>query len=199
MDKFVTHTGVAAPLIRNNIDTDSIIPSSEMKTVSKLGLSEGLFAAWRYSDATNRTLNPDFVLNTTRFKDASILLSGENFGCGSSREHAVWAIKEFGIRCIIAESFGAIFFSNCIANGILPIKLEKSMIRQLIDSHIKELSVDLSLQTITCGQNSYSFDIANNDKHSLLEGIDPITATQRHQSLIDSFAQRDKQLRPWLY
>ncbi len=199
MDKFITHTGIAAPLIRNNIDTDSIIPSREMKTVSKLGLSDGLFAAWRYSDATKRTLNPDFVLNSQSFKGASILLSGDNFGCGSSREHAVWALKEFGIRCIIAESFGAIFYSNCIANGILPIKLEKADIQQLSNSQIKELTVDLCSQTITRDQTSYWFNIANNDKLSLLEGIDPISATQRHQALIDSFAQRDKQLRPWLY
>jgi len=110
MDKFTKLTGIAAPLIINNVDTDTIIPSREMKTVSKLGLGEGLFAAWRYSDEKTRKKNPKFVLNRAPFQSASILLSGNNFGCGSSREHAVWALKEFGIKCIIAESFGAIFF-----------------------------------------------------------------------------------------
>jgi len=199
MNKFVKHTGVAAPLIRNNIDTDAIIPSREMKTVSKLGLSDGLFASWRYLDEKSRTENPEFVLNLPNFKAASVLLSGHNFGCGSSREHAVWALKEYGIRCIIAESFGTIFYRNSIANGLLPISLEQTQIQQLAGNSIKQLTIDLAAQMITCGKASYHFQIAGNDKLSLLEGLDPITATLQYQSLIDDFSTQDRARRPWLY
>lgn len=199
MDKFVTHRGIAAPLIRNNIDTDAIIPSREMKTVSKLGLSSGLFAPWRYLDEKARTKNPEFVLNLPEFKATSILLSGNNFGCGSSREHAVWALKEYGIKSIIAESYGSIFYRNCISNGILPINLAQSSIQKLASSQIKELTISLTEQIITCGENSFPFDFSTNDKHSLLKGIDPITATLENQPLIDAFAISDQHQRPWLY
>jgi len=199
MDKFIEHSGIAVPLIRNNIDTDTIIPSREMKTVSKLGLDKGLFAPWRYLDENARTKNPDFVLNWSSFSTASILLSGHNFGCGSSREHAVWALKEYGICCIIAESFGAIFYRNCIANGILVINLEQSLIEQLANSNIKKLSISLVQQIITCGQIEIGFEIASSDRHTLLNGLDPVAATLQHQSLIDAFSKRDRAQRPWLY
>ena len=125
MQPFAAHCGVAAPLLRSNVDTDAIIPSREMGRVSKRGLSIGLFANWRYADPRARIPNPEFVLNQPAYAGASILLGGDNFGCGSSREHAVWALAEFGIRAILAPSFGAIFQKNCIANGLLPARLSR--------------------------------------------------------------------------
>ena len=143
------HTGVAAVLMRDNIDTDQIIPSREMKTVSRSGLGEGLFAGWRYTDPGTRTPNPDFVLNRAALKTASILISGENFGCGSSREHAVWALQEFGFRVIIAKSFGEIFHGNCIRNGVLPITLDVAQVSKLSDrSASAKLTIDLEQQVI---------------------------------------------------
>ena len=127
-EKFEQHRGVAAPMVQANIDTDAIIPSREMKRVSKQGLGEGLFAGWRYSEVGGREPNPDFVLNRPEYRGCSILLAGPNFGCGSSREHAVWALKEFGIRAILAPSFGAIFANNCIRNGLLPLVIDEAVI-----------------------------------------------------------------------
>jgi 3-isopropylmalate/(R)-2-methylmalate dehydratase small subunit len=199
MNNFTTHTGIAVPLIRNNVDTDAIIPSSEMKAVSKEGLAEGLFAAWRYLDVKSRTKDPEFALNNPNYKDASIILSGRNFGCGSSREHAVWALKEYGIRCIIAESFGAIFNRNCVANGILPISLDKSLIDKLANQSTPQLTIDLELQLLRCNEFSCHFDIAPNDKHSLIHGIDPIASTLERKILIDDFVRADKIKRPWVY
>lgn len=132
MQQFNILTGVAAPLMRINVDTDAIIPSREMKRVSKQGLGDGLFAGWRYLEAESRTINPEFVLNKPAYNNVSILLSGANFGCGSSREHAVWALQEFGVRAIIAESFGAIFYGNCTRNGILPIVLADDLVQALV-------------------------------------------------------------------
>jgi len=199
MDKFTKLTGIAAPLIINNVDTDTIIPSREMKTVSKLGLGEGLFAAWRYSDEKTRKKNPKFVLNRAPFQSASILLSGNNFGCGSSREHAVWALKEFGIKCIIAESFGAIFYRNCVANGILAIRLPSVEITRLANNSSKELAVDLNHQSISSEDLEVDFEFAKGDKFALLNGIDPITETLSMQSLIDEFRIRDQSERPWMH
>src|SRR5450631_3947374 len=131
MERFTTLTAIAAPLLRINIDTDAIIPSREMKKVSKVGLADGLFAGWRYRTPGSREENPDFVLNREPYRRARILLSGMNFGCGSSREHAVWALHEWGIRSIIAPSFGAIFHGNCVRNGILPVVLDNALVEQL--------------------------------------------------------------------
>lgn len=131
MEKFTRLTAIAAPLLRINIDTDAIIPSREMKRVSKLGLSEGLFAGWRYQSPGSRAENPDFILNREPYRKAQILLSGLNFGCGSSREHAVWALHEWGIRAIIAPSFGSIFQGNCVRNGIVPVILDNAVIETL--------------------------------------------------------------------
>lgn len=199
MDKFTHHQGIAAPLLRNNIDTDAIIPSREMKTVSKLGLSSGLFAQWRYLCEKNRQLNPNFILNQQGYENASILLSGDNFGCGSSREHAVWALKEYGIKCIIAESFGAIFYRNCIANGLLAIVLEASDISRIVNSGETELSIDLANRCVGCGELRFDFTINEGDRHALLEGIDPIAATLQLSKQIKDFALKDKLKRPWLY
>ena len=205
MREFTRHKGVAAPIIRNNIDTDAIIPSVEMKRVSKKGLSSGLFAGWRYTDRIKRLPDPEFVLNRTAYKDATILLGGKNFGCGSSREHAVWALDEFGIRVIIAPSFGAIFRANCIANGLVPILLEADIVQQLAkwvenDPQVNRLEIDLGQRNILAGQDlAFHFEMEDSDAEMLLNGWDPIALTLRLDNQIAAFQESDKQLRPWVY
>lgn len=204
MDKFIKHVGVAAPLMRNNIDTDAIIPSREMKTVSKLGLADGLFAPWRYLDADARTPNPEFMLNQTQYHGTSILISGNNFGCGSSREHAVWALKEYGIRCIIAEGYGSIFFRNCVRNGILPIKLARSDIDRLVDivepdPQSNQLEIDLIKNEVRVNDSIIPFIAEGSDREMLLEGLDPIAVTLKLQDEIDRFQADDSEHRPWMY
>lgn len=188
MIPFTTHTGIAAPLWRDNIDTDQIIPSREMKSVTKTGLSDGLFAGQRY--ISGREINPDFILNQAPFTDATILLSGKNFGCGSSREHAVWAMKEFGFRAIIAESFGEIFYNNCVRNGILCVQLEADVIARIGET----VSLNLPAQTVDDGH----FDIPAGDKTMLVNGLDAIDLTLEHKATIDSWFAKDRALRPWL-
>ena len=176
-----------------------------MKPVSKVGLSDGLFSGWRYKEEGSRVPNPDFVLNQNAYTGATIILSGTNFGCGSSREHAVWALKEFGFRCIIAEGFGSIFFRNCIRNGILPIVLDKATIERLsklVESNPKVniFTIDLTAQTLsTRNAENLSFEVAPSDKEMLLEGLDPIDATERLHRQISTYRNRDKKNRPWLY
>ena len=186
---FTTLTGLAAPMLRDNIDTDQIIPSREMKSVSKTGLAGGLFAGQRYFGGRNP--NPEFVLNKPEFAEAAILLSGKNFGCGSSREHAVWALKEYGIRAIVAESFGEIFYNNCVRNGILPIILSADQIK----SFSGELVIDLPGQTI----NQFTFDIAPGDKAMLVGGLDAIALTLENPADIQAFLSKDRRERPWIY
>lgn len=205
MRKFTRHRGVAAPLIRNNVDTDAIIPSVEMKRVSRHGLSNGLFAAWRYADRVNRVPNPEFVLNLPEYRGASILLSGVNFGCGSSREHAVWALGEFGIRTIIAVSFGAIFRANCIANGLLPVCLPADIIETLaglVAEGPQEnlLLVDLE-RRLVCDSNfgEWPFELADSDADMLLNGLDPVALTLRLEDRIEAFQKTDRKARPWAY
>lgn len=205
MQKFTTLTSVAAPLMRINIDTDAIIPSREMKGVSKEGLSVGMFANWRYSDVDARVENPDFILNKDPYRTSKILLSGENFGCGSSREHAVWALKEWGIRCVIAPSFGTIFYGNCVRNGILPVVLPEDTVNAFAqaakrDAEAARLVVDLPGQTVT-GPNGdqHEFDLAPSDKEMLVEGLDPIGLTLKRDDEILAFRERDKTERPWVY
>ena len=205
MEKFIEHTGVAAPLLRINIDTDAIIPSREMKRVSKQGLGEGMFAGWRYQEPGSRELNPDFVLNKPDYAGTSILLSGDNFGCGSSREHAVWALDEFGIRVIVAPSFGAIFYNNCIRNGLLPIILDDTVIQDLAsqvetDPQSRKIKVSLADKTLTAPNGTvHAFEIEDNHREMLLEGLDVIGLTLRHESEIDAFQDRDRARRPWIY
>ena len=205
MIKFKQHRGIAASIIRNNIDTDSIIPSVEMKRVSKKGLSEGLFAGWRYTDRVARVPNPEFILNQEPYGGTSILLSGKNFGCGSSREHAVWALDEFGIRVIIAPSFGAIFYANCIANGLLPISFPADIIMQLADFVEKapqknKLLVDLENRSVSFPPDEiFHFDMVDTDAEMLLNGWDPVTLTLRLEKEIESFRQEDRKIRPWIY
>jgi 3-isopropylmalate/(R)-2-methylmalate dehydratase small subunit len=203
--KFNQHKGIAAPIIRNNIDTDSIIPSVEMKRVSKKGLSEGLFAAWRYTDRVARVPNPQFILNQEAYHGTSILLSGKNFGCGSSREHAVWALDEFGIRVIIASSFGAIFYANCIANGLLPISLPAQVIARLAGFVGKapqknQLLIDLEHRSVNIpAGETFHFKMVDSDAEMLLNGWDPVTLTLRLEEEIKSFRQNDRKTRPWIY
>jgi 3-isopropylmalate/(R)-2-methylmalate dehydratase small subunit len=205
VEKFTQHTGVAAPLMRINIDTDAIIPSKEMKRVSKEGLGEGLFANWRYSDVAARTENPDFVLNQTPYRQATILLSGLNFGCGSSREHAVWALKDWGIRAIIAPSFGSIFYGNCVRNGILPIRLDEETLASWaaqieVGARKRQISIDLVEQTVTGPHDDRKdFEIAPADREMLLEGLDAIAVTLKHKADIEAFRERDRQQRGWAY
>ena len=203
MQAFTCHSGVAAPLLRVNIDTDAIIPSREMKTVGKRGLSAGLFAGWRYLNPASRDLNPEFVLNQDDYAKTSILLSGANFGCGSSREHAVWALLEYGIRCIITSSFGSIFYNNCIRNGILPIVLSDAQIQDLsqyVTSAPKQnlLYIDLQQCLVKAGDSDrYEFSIAANYRKMLLEGLDPIGLTLQQLESIDTFIEKDRRARPW--
>jgi 3-isopropylmalate/(R)-2-methylmalate dehydratase small subunit len=204
MEPFVTHSGIAAPLLGINIDTDAIIPSREMKRVSKEGLGEGLFANWRYRDVAAREEEPDFVLNREPFRHATILLAGENFGCGSSREHAVWALKDFGFRAVIAPSFGSIFYGNCVRNGILPVRLPEPDI-EAIALHVdaeptQQVTIDLPGQTVTDAAGAdYPFDIGEGDKEMLLEGLDPIAKTMQLDEKIRAFRERDRAERPWIY
>ena len=198
------HRGVAAPLMRINIDTDAIIPSREMKRVSKEGLGEGLFANWRYSDVTTREEHPDFVLNQPAFRGASILIAGDNFGCGSSREHAVWALKDFGIRVIVAPSFGSIFYGNCVRNGILPIRSDQASVDNLaaeIEANPGiEFEIDLPAQCLTTPLgNNVEFAISAADKQMLVEGLDGIAVTQKRDSAILEFIAKDRSVRPWAY
>ena len=205
MQKFQQHRGVAAPLMHNNIDTDAIIPSREMKRVSRSGLGEGLFAGWRYTLPGGREPDPDFILNQPAYQGASILLSGSNFGCGSSREHAVWALAEYGIRAIIAASFGSIFYSNCIRNGILPIVLQEDDVASLAehvqcDPQGRPLLIDLPAEQIgTRDGQRFSFSMQPAHKHMLLEGLDGIALTLQRTGDIDAFERRDREQRPWIY
>ncbi|MEM1110987.1 MAG: 3-isopropylmalate dehydratase small subunit [Pseudomonadota bacterium] len=205
MEPFQVHQGVAAPMLLNNIDTDAIIPSREMKRVSKKGLGEGLFAGWRYTLPGGREPNPDFVLNQSAYVGASILLGGANFGCGSSREHAAWALKEFGIRALIAPSFGSIFYSNCIRNGILPVVLTPAAIDQLSQAieagpQCAQLRIDLPRQRVATPNGSqYDFEIDAGHKRMLLEGLDGIALTLEHATDIDAFEAADRRSRPWIY
>ena len=189
MTPFLIHSGIAVSLLQDNIDTDQIIPSREMKTVSKTGLAAGLFAGQRYIEG--RKANPDFVLNQAQFKDATILMSGKNFGCGSSREHAVWALKDYGFRAVIAQSFGEIFYNNCVRNGILPVQMEEAIMARLTD----KLIIDLPNQRV----NEAAFNIAQSDKKMLMEGLDMIAQTSNHKADIDAFFKKDKTDRPWAY
>jgi len=205
MRPFRQHRGIAAPLLRSNIDTDAIIPSVEMKQVSREGLADGLFAAWRYLDREERVPDPAFILNQPEFSPASILLAGENFGCGSSREHAAWALDEFGIRVIIAPSYGAIFHTNCIANGLLPITLPLEVVQSLAEetgpeSDTHELNIDLEQKTVGSPSGSqHAFQLPDSDTAMLLNGWDPIALTLQLQDQIEAFEQRDRASRPWAY
>ena len=200
MEKFITLTGVAAPLPMENVDTDMIIPKQFLKTIKRTGLREGLFYEHRFNDQGKEI--EDFVLNRSPYHKAKILITEGNFGCGSSREHAPWALLDFGIRCIIALSFADIFRNNCFQNGILPITLPQEDVDKLMDGVEREansvLTVDLEAQTITGpDDSSISFDIDPFHKQCLLEGHDNIALTMKKKDKIADFEAQQKQEQPW--
>jgi 3-isopropylmalate/(R)-2-methylmalate dehydratase small subunit len=204
VEPFRALRAVAAPILRANVDTDAIIPSREMKSVSKTGLAEGLFAGWRYTAIGGRDPNPDFVLNQPAYTGTKILLGGENFGCGSSREHAVWALHEYGIRVVIAPSFSPIFRGNCVRNGIVPVMLTSAQIAALaefvaIDPATRQLEVDLEAQEVRAGDSIHRFELESEAREMLLEGLDGIDLTLKHRADIDAFVARDRVQRPWIY
>jgi len=205
MEKFTVLEAIAAPIMRINIDTDVIIPSREMKRVSKEGLSDGMFANWRYTEPGGREENPDFILNREPYRQAQILLSGDNFGCGSSREHAVWALAEWGIRAIITPGFGNIFYGNCVRNGILPVRLPTEVVEAIAeqvaaDPSNNKVKVDLTNCTATAPDGgTHSFEIAPADQEMLLEGLDGIAVTMRRDDEILAFQAKDRLSRPWIY
>jgi 3-isopropylmalate/(R)-2-methylmalate dehydratase small subunit len=201
MQTFTQLTGVAAPLPMINVDTDMIIPKQFLKTIQRTGLGKHLFDEMRYT--TGGTEIPDFVLNRPAYRKAQILIAGENFGCGSSREHAPWALLDFGIRCVIAPSFADIFFGNCFKNGILPIVLPQSEIDKLLDDASRGanavISIDLAKQEIRGPDGGcITFDVDPFRKQCLLNGWDDIGLTQRHQAAVDDYEARRKLAEPWL-
>lgn len=203
MQPLVTVTGRAAPLPQPNIDTDAIIPSREMKQVAKTGLAEGLFANWRYIDVAARTENPDFILNQPRHRGAAILIGGPNFGCGSSREHAVWALAEYGVRCIIAPSFGAIFRGNCVRNGLAPLVVEpadhQTLLQAVEQAAEPVVTVDLAMRRILLpGGEPISFVLSDADREMLMEGLDGVGLTLKRLAEIRAFETAYRQARPWV-
>jgi 3-isopropylmalate/(R)-2-methylmalate dehydratase small subunit len=211
MQKFSVETGIVIPLDRPNVDTDAIIPKQFLKSIKRTGFGPNLFDEWRYldhgepgQDSSQRQINPDFELNQPRYQGGTILLARENFGCGSSREHAVWALADFGIRVIIAPSFADIFFSNTSKNGILAITLEENLIDRLF-AEVEatpgyQLKVDLPAQAITLPEGeTIPFEIDSFKKHCLLEGLDDIGLTLQHTAEIDAYETRRKQEAPWLF
>jgi 3-isopropylmalate/(R)-2-methylmalate dehydratase small subunit len=201
MEKFTTLEGVAAPLKVVNVDTDMIIPKQYLKTIKRTGLGKALFAERRYRDDGSE--NPDFVLNKPSYRKAKILVTGGNFGCGSSREHAPWALLDFGIRCVISTSFGDIFYNNCFKNGILPIRVSPEDLDKLFDDAERganaTLSIDLEKQEIRGPDGGMvKFEIDTFRKHCLLNGLDDIALTMDKKDKISSFEAKAKAERPWL-
>jgi 3-isopropylmalate/(R)-2-methylmalate dehydratase small subunit len=201
MEPFTLVTGIAAPLLRDNIDTDAIIPSRETQSVARTGYGEKLFANWRYTPGT-RIENPDFVLNREPYRQAKILISRDNFGCGSSREAAVWSLAQFGMRCVIAESFGNIFRNNCIRNGFLPVVLSADAITALVAQVETGAQVTVDLQRCEVrapdGQ-AWPFAIGALERDMLLEGLDEVALTLKRHAEIEAFQARDRRARPWIY
>ena len=201
MDKFNQLTGVAAPMPFINIDTDMIIPKQYLKTIKRTGLGSALFSEMRYKD--DGTENPDFVLNKPAYRNAKIIVAGDNFGCGSSREHAPWALLDFGVRCVISTSFAAIFYTNCFKNGILPIVVTPEQLELLMDDAERgstaSVSVDLEAQTIKGPDGgTIHFDIDPARRQTLLEGLDDIAMTLKADPVISGFEQKMHESRPWL-
>ncbi|HEY8009304.1 MAG TPA: 3-isopropylmalate dehydratase small subunit [Methylocella sp.] len=201
MEKFTSLTGVAAPLEITNVDTDMIIPKQYLKTIKRTGLGEGLFAEMRYKDDGSE--NPDFVLNKAAYRNAKILVAGDNFGCGSSREHAPWALLDFGISCVISTSFADIFYNNCFKNGILPIVVSPEDLAKLLDDAKRganaTVSIDLEAQDIRGPDGGIiHFDIDPFRKHCLLNGLDDIGLTLKKSSQIEIFEKKSAAERFWL-
>ncbi|WML91525.1 3-isopropylmalate dehydratase small subunit [Thiothrix lacustris] len=211
MDKFTVHTGLVVPLDRSNVDTDAIIPKQYLKSIQRTGFGPTLFDDWRYlepgepgMDHSKRTPNPDFVLNFPRYAGASVLLARENFGCGSSREHAVWALTDYGIRAVIAPSYADIFFNNSFKNGLLPLTLPAEVIDQLFTeaqaAEGYQLTVDLEKQqVVTPSSAAFAFSIDEFRKYCLLNGLDDIGLTLQHAADIKAYETQRKQAAPWLF
>ena len=199
MDKFTTLQGIAAPLPIVNIDTDMIIPKQFLKTIKRTGLGVSLFYEMRYD--TEGKLIKDFVLNTKPYDNSKILVAGDNFGCGSSREHAPWSLKDFGIRCVISTSFADIFYNNCFQNGILPIVVKAEELDRLMSAAGSQLefNIDLPNQSIQAGNHSINFDIEDHRKERLLQGLDDIGITLGYKEDISSYESNKKTQKPWLF
>ena len=201
MEKFETFTGVAAPMPLVNIDTDMIIPKQFLKTIKRSGLGVNLFDEMRYDREGNEL--PDFVLNQDAYRNAEIIVAGDNFGCGSSREHAPWALLDFGIRAVISTSFADIFYNNCFKNGILPVVLPESAVQALLDDSEKggnaRITIDLENQKVIGADGSkYEFEVDAFKKHCLVNGLDDIELTMEKSASIDSFEQEAANARPWV-
>jgi len=207
---FNRHEGLVLPLDRANVDTDQIIPKQFLKSIHRTGFGDNLFDGWRYLDEgdigktqNERRLNHDFVLNDPRYQGATVLLARENFGCGSSREHAVWALLEYGIRCVIAPSFADIFFSNCFKNGLLPVILPADEVDRLFalagGATALTLTVDLPAQSVEAAGERFVFDIDERRKANLVAGLDEIGLTLAQADKIRAFEARQRQVEPWLY
>ncbi|HFC8490236.1 TPA: 3-isopropylmalate dehydratase small subunit [Neisseria subflava] len=211
MKAFTKITAIVAPLDRSNVDTDAIIPKQFLKSIKRSGFGPNAFDEWRYldhgepgMDNSKRPLNPDFSLNQPRYKGAQILLTRKNFGCGSSREHAPWALDDYGFRAVIAPSFADIFFNNCYKNGLLPIVLTEEQVDQLFKeveaNEGYQLSIDLAEQTLTTPSGeTFTFDITEHRKHCLLNGLDEIGLTLQHADEIRDFEEKRRQSQPWLF
>ncbi len=210
MQAFTQHKGIVAPLDRPNVDTDAIIPKQYLKSIKRSGFGPNAFDDWRYLDEgapdidnSMRRVNTDFILNQQPYDKATILLGRENFGCGSSREHAVWALTDFGFRAVIAPSFADIFFNNSYKNGLLPIILDSAIVDGLFDKVMSqkgiEFAVDLALQTVTAGEDVYTFEIDEFRKYCMLNGLDDIDLTLQHADIIKAYEQDRMQQAPWLF
>ncbi len=211
MKAFTTHQGLVAPLDRANVDTDMIIPKQFLKSIKRSGFGKNLFDELRYldegqpdQDCAGRPLNPDFVLNQPRYQGASVLLARQNFGCGSSREHAPWALDDYGFRCVIAPSFADIFFNNCFKNGILPITLDEAVVDQLFSDVAAQegyaLTIDLEQQKVIKADGSeIAFEIDAFRRHCLLNGLDEIGLTLQDSDAIKSFEAKHRHAQPWLF
>ncbi|HEA52612.1 hypothetical protein LCGC14_0978220 [marine sediment metagenome] len=211
MRALTQHQGLVAPMDRANVDTDMIIPKQFLKSIKRTGFGPNLFDELRYldegkpdEDSSQRPLNPDFVLNQPRYKNASVLLARRNFGCGSSREHAPWALDDYGFRVIIAPSFADIFYNNCFKNGLLPIVLEEKIVDQLFQdaeaSEAYELTVDLDAQTVvTPSGDSFGFEVDDFRRHCLLNGLDDIGVTLEDAGVIKIYEDQRRQTAPWLF
>ena len=201
--------GIVASIDRDNIDTDQIIPTEYLKSIKKFGFGEYLFDGWRFHDQgklgmsiDQRDLNHDFILNKETYANSSVLLTRDNFGCGSSREHAVWALRDFGIKAVIASSFGDIFYNNCFKNGVLPIVLNKDQIQDLFlqyENSGSDMAINLEAKLIDTGNNQISFDVDDNLLERIIYGLDDVDITLKHKDLIKRFEEERMKEKPWIF
>ncbi|MBP6344152.1 MAG: 3-isopropylmalate dehydratase small subunit [Candidatus Omnitrophica bacterium] len=202
MEPFIRHTGIAAPLDRANVDTDAIVPKQFLRKIDRVGFGKHLFHEWRFSDYQGTTENPDFILNKSPYRNATVLLARDNFGCGSSREHAPWALSDYGFKVIIAPSFADIFYNNCVKNGMLLVPLKSNQVDQLFNfvetTEGAQISAELETQTITTIGQSFKFEINPFAKECLLKGLDQIGWTLQFDQKIKEYEEKNKQTKPWL-